>query len=137
MKKNIKSKEHYLPIGLTNWEMPDSKLPPNFVQVYIRLMDLIEFCSPTENMSEIQTQIAEMICKENANIEKPISEGFFIKAGAVSFHTKKDFSDSRRIDFYIKVSKINKNGLADCEEKLAKSLAKQIIWKNDNDKQDS
>lgn len=123
----------YLPIGLTDWQIPGSKLPSKFVQVYILLQDLIEYCSPEEDMRKIQTQIAERICGDKANIEKTVMEGFFVKAGSVSFHTKKDFSDSRNIDFYIKVPKINNNGLADCEEKLAKRLAQQIIWQNDKD----
>ena len=113
--------------------MPDSKLPPNFVQVYIRLADLIKFCTPDEDMRKIQTQIAERVCGEKANIEKPTLEGFFVKAGAVSFHSDRKMTDSRSLAFYIKVPKINKNGLADCEEKLAKSIAQQLIWQNDKD----
>ena len=133
MSRSKTPQEPYLPIGLTNWEMPDSNLPPNFVQVYIRLADLIAFCAPDEDMRKIQTQIAQRVCKEKANIEKPILEGFFVKAGTVSFHTDKKMADRRSIEFYIKVPKINKNGLADCEEKLAKSIAQRLIWQNDKD----
>lgn len=137
--------EKYISIGLVNWEMPNASRKKE-VQVYINLLELKAFCIPDKDEKEMLEEIKEMLKSQKTETdEKPIKgnnpqAGYFIRAGTVGIHEYAKNDSKRRkpigeksINFYINMPKLNKNGLAECEEKMAERLSRIIIWQYDKD----
>jgi len=134
----MKLGEQYVSIGIADWATKFDKKEMT-AEVFINKLELKAFCIPdkdeTEMLKEIGRRIFGYFSKREADIGQP-TKGSFVRAGTVIFHElprkrgQNPFEKTKDIAFYIKVPRINKNGLAPCEEKIAKQLADMVIRKH-------
>ncbi len=137
--------EKYMSVGIVNWEMPNESRKKE-VRVYINLLELKAFCIPDKNENDMLSKIREMLKSQKTDTDEQITKGnnsqagYFVRAGTVCIYeyAKKDTKrrkpiGEKRINFYIHVPKLNKNSLADCEEKMAERLSQIIIRQHDKD----
>lgn len=150
--------KYYMPVGIVDWSnqygIRDETKQKN-VKVYINLLEFEGFCLPDDlkgpirNKKEMFMKIASYMRAQgvdpNAECIKGNTEqtGYFVRVGGVNTfdeysgrHRPKSAPPpvkDRQLSIYVRVSKLNKNGLTDSEERLIKSLAEIIIRQNDKE----
>lgn len=150
--------KYYMPVGIVDWSNQygaRDETKRKDVKVYVNLLEFEGFCLPDDFKDPMRDKKAMFLkiagymhareVDPNAERIKGNTEqtGYFVRVGGIS--TFDEYGGRRRpknvpppvkdkqISIYVRVPKLNKNGLADCEEKLARRLAEIIISQNDKD----